>query len=153
MMNWFTKWKLFAEAFRALAIIVFRFVVSRRRRLATKAEAKVLSLAHIHDQRGLLPPDWMPTMKTIEARTFSFLNGNNLNSRRDDVKLFPRVVLGSSRILLSEGGPWTVKLCLLPSLSPHSSSWSDLYRFEYTRKRGKKGGRMSRAREKSVVRK
>lgn len=118
MMNWSTKWKLFAEAFCALAIIVFRFVVSRRRRLATKAKAKVLSLAHIYDQRGLLPPDWMPTMKTIEARTFSFLNGNNLNSRRDDVKLFPRVVLGSSRILLLEGGPWTVKLCLPPPPLP-----------------------------------
>lgn len=62
--------------------------------------------------------------ETIEARNFfSLFSGNNLNSRRDDEKLFPRLVLESAAYYyqVQRGLRISVNLSFFPL--------DDLYRF------------------------
>jgi len=72
---------------------------------------------------------------TVEAPTFSSSNGNNLNSRRDDEELFPRVILESDAYYYQTASP--------VALSP-SPSLCDLYR-----SRGK-GGRGAKRQERNL---
>jgi len=72
---------------------------------------------------------------TVEAPTFSSSNGNNLNSRRDDEELFPRLILESDAYYYQTASP--VALSPFPSLC-------DLYR-----SRGK-GGRGAKRQERNL---
>lgn len=115
------KWKIVARKCFVPAIIVFHAVLS-----SAKVPILISSAAE-EDSR-----DWTANMKTIEARNFfSLFSGNNLNSRRDDEKLFPRLVLESAAYY------YQVQRGLCGFLSTFLSffPFDDFYRFDYRKER------------------
>lgn len=115
------KWRIVARKRFVPAIIVFHVVLSSVKVLT------LISSAAEEDSR-----DWTVNTKTEARNFFSLFSGNNLNSRRDDEKLFPRLVLESAAYY------YQVQKGLHGFLSTFLSffSFDDFYRFDYRGRRG-----------------